>query len=55
MAYDGSKPKHQPVKPYPGEKARQGEIILKTRVRRIIFISGLVGCVILALILRFAF
>ena len=37
---------------YPAEKARQGEIILRTRLRRIIFISGLVGCVLLVLILR---
>ncbi len=37
---------------YPAEKARQGEIILRTRLRRIIFISGLVGCILLVLILR---
>jgi hypothetical protein len=37
---------------YPAEKARQGEIILRTRLQRIIFIAGLVGCVIVALILR---
>lgn len=36
---------------YPAEKARQGEIILRTPARRIIFIAGLAGAVILALIL----
>ena len=33
---------------------RGGEIILRTRRRRLIFIAGLVGFVVLALILRFA-
>ncbi|HWK39876.1 MAG TPA: peptide ABC transporter permease [Hyphomicrobium sp.] len=35
---------------YPAEKARQGEIILKTRTQRIIFIAGLAGMVLIALI-----
>jgi hypothetical protein len=39
---------------FSGEQARQGEIILRTRTRRIIFIAGLVGIVILALLLQFA-
>ncbi len=39
---------------YPAEKARQGEIILRTRARRIIFIAGLVGIFIVALWLTFA-
>ncbi|KXF75339.1 peptide ABC transporter permease [Paramesorhizobium deserti] len=39
---------------YSGEKARQGEIILRTRTRRIIFIAGLAGILLFALILRFA-
>jgi hypothetical protein len=43
-----------PKEPYPAQKARQGEIILRTRTRQIIFISGLVGFVILAVILRLA-
>ncbi len=30
-----------------GEEARQGEIILRTRARRIIFIAGLAGIVLL--------
>ena len=37
-----------------GEDARQGEIILRTRARRIIFIAGLVGIVLLAVLIRFA-
>lgn len=40
---------------YPAEKARQGEIILRTPARRVIFFGGLIGFVLLALILRFAF
>lgn len=35
------------------EDARQGEIILRTRTRRITFIAGLVGLVIIAILLRF--
>jgi hypothetical protein len=42
--------------PYPAEKARGGEIILRTRGRRIVFIAGLAGAVLLALaLLMFAF
>jgi hypothetical protein len=37
--------------PYPADKARQGEIILKSRWQRIVFISGLVGALVLALAL----
>ena len=37
--------------PYPAEKASQGEIILRTPLRKAIFIGGLVGMVLLALIL----
>ncbi len=36
------------------EEARQGEIILRTRTRRIIFIAGLVGLVVVAFLLQFA-
>ncbi len=39
--------------PYPAEKARGGEIILDTRVKRGIFIAGLVGAIILVLIFVF--
>jgi len=40
--------------PYPAEKARGGEIILRTSLRRAIFIAGLAGAVVLALLLAFA-
>jgi hypothetical protein len=44
----------QPNKPvYPAGKARQGEIVLRSRWQRIVFIGGLVGCVVLVLILWF--
>ncbi|MER8365673.1 peptide ABC transporter permease [Mesorhizobium sp. M1378] len=35
---------------FSAEQARQGEIILRTRARRIIFIAGLAGLVLLALL-----
>jgi hypothetical protein len=38
-------------KPYPAEKARGGEIILNTPLRRAIFLSGLIGAFVLAIIL----
>jgi len=44
----------QPKAPYPAEKARGGEIILRTPLRRAIFIAGLVGAVVLGLLLAFA-
>jgi len=37
--------------PYPAEKARGGEIILRTRTQRLIFVAGLLGAGILGLIL----
>jgi hypothetical protein len=40
-------------KPYPAEKARGGEIILNTPARRAIFLSGLIGAVVLAIVLMF--
>ena len=39
--------------PYPAEKARGGEIILKTPLKRWVFISGLIGAAVLALLLSF--
>ncbi|MDX8467059.1 peptide ABC transporter permease [Mesorhizobium sp. VK23B] len=39
---------------FSGRDARQGEIILHTRAQRIIFIAGLVGAVVLALVLSLA-
>ena len=38
-------------KPYPAEKARGGEIILNTPLRRAIFLSGLIGALALVIIL----
>ncbi len=58
---DANDPRHRPADVprrrfiYPGRKARQGEIILRTRTQRLIFFAGLVGLVILAVILRVAF
>ncbi len=37
--------------PYPAEKARGGEIILRTRWRRMIFIGGLAAVAIIVLLL----
>ena len=39
---------------FSGQNARQGEIILRTRAKRIIFIAGLVGIVVLALVVSLA-
>jgi hypothetical protein len=36
---------------YPAQQARQGEIVLRTRMQRLIFIAGLVGLIVLALLL----
>jgi hypothetical protein len=41
----------RPQRPYPAEKARGGEIVLKKRLQRWIFVAGLVGTVLLVLIL----
>lgn len=38
-------------KPYPAEKARGGEIVLNTPLRRAIFLSGLIGAVVLIVIM----
>ncbi|ESY69255.1 MULTISPECIES: hypothetical protein [Mesorhizobium] len=39
---------------FSGENARQGEIILRTCTQRVLFIAGLVGIIVLALVLTFA-
>ncbi|MBZ9682435.1 hypothetical protein LB516_13325 [Mesorhizobium sp. CO1-1-7] len=39
---------------FSARQASQGEIILRTRTRRIIFVAGLVGILILAAVVRFA-
>lgn len=41
-------------KAYPAEAARQGDIVLDTRTRRLIFIGGLVLAVLIVLVLRLA-
>lgn len=38
-------------KPYPAEKARGGEIILNTPLRRAVFLSGLIGAIVLVIVL----
>ena len=38
---------------YPAEKARQGEIILKTRLQRVIFIGGLAGMLLVGILAMF--
>ena len=43
-------PAPPPKEPYPAEKARGGEIILNTPLRRWVFISGLIGAIVLVLI-----
>jgi hypothetical protein len=40
--------------PYPAGKVRDGAIILRTPLRRAIFITGLAGAVVLVLFLAFA-
>jgi len=39
--------------PYPAEKARGGEIILRTPLRRMIFLGWLIGVAVIALALVF--
>jgi hypothetical protein len=36
---------------YPAEKARQGDIVLRTRPERAIFIAGIVAAFVIALLL----
>jgi predicted lipid-binding transport protein (Tim44 family) len=38
---------------YPAEKARQGDIVLRTRTQRVIFIGGLAGMLLLGLVSMF--
>lgn len=47
-------PRRDPHRPYPAEKARQGEIVLRTPGRRLLFIAGLVGIVAVVLLLKLA-
>jgi len=54
---DGSEgveqPYRSPPQPYPAQKARQGVIILDTPAKRAIFVAGLVGVVLLAIVLAY--
>jgi len=50
-AQEPQEPERKP-QPYPAEKARGGEIILRTPARRAIFIGGLAALVLLVLVLR---
>ena len=40
-----------PKRPISAERARQGEIVLRTPLRRTVFVAGLAGAVVLAAIL----
>ena len=47
---EGRPDPREPVAPtYPADKARQADIVLRTRWQRIIFIAGLVACGVVAL------
>ncbi|HVW55165.1 MAG TPA: hypothetical protein VHC00_05765 [Rhizobiaceae bacterium] len=45
-------PRNKP-RTFSGRDARQGDIILRTPLRRAIFVAGLVGIVILAFVLSY--
>jgi hypothetical protein len=40
--------------PYPSERARGGEIILRRRWQRVVFVAGLAGAVVLAFVFSMA-
>jgi hypothetical protein len=44
----------EPYEPYPAEKARGGEIILNTPLRRAIFLASLIGAFGLVVIMMMA-
>jgi hypothetical protein len=46
-----AQPTPPPKEPYPAEKARGGEIVLNTPLRRWVFIVGLAGAIALVLLL----
>ena len=45
-------PDTETPRPIPAEKARGGEIILRKRWQRVVFIAGLAGAVVLAFLLQ---
>jgi hypothetical protein len=49
-----AQPAPPPKEQYPAEKARGSEIILNTPGRRAVFIAGLLGAVVLAIVLGLA-
>ncbi len=51
VSQDQAQPAPPLKEPYPAEKARGGTIILNTPARRLIFITSLVGAVLLVIIL----
>ena len=54
-APDEERPLQDPdAKTHSADDVRQGDIILRTRARRMIFIAGLAGMVLAALVLSFA-
>jgi hypothetical protein len=52
MADTHPSPRGHP-RPYPAEKARQSEIVLKSTWQRVVFIGGLVSFMVFALALAF--
>ncbi len=44
----------QPQRQFSGKDVRQGEIVLRTPMRKAIFIAGLAGFVVLAIVLMLA-
>jgi hypothetical protein len=54
MAERKDAPRPIPPQNYPADKARGGEIILRTRLQRAIFIAGLAGAILLAMGLEVA-
>jgi hypothetical protein len=47
-------PQPAPPRKDPAERVRGGEIILRTRLQRAIFIAGLIGAVLLGVLLQIA-
>ena len=47
-----AQPAPPPKEPYPAEKARGGEIVLNTPLRRRVFFGGLAGAIALVLLLN---
>ena len=50
----GARPAASQAPHYAADKVRGGEVILRTRLERLIFVAGLAGAVILAFILAMA-